>query len=224
MKARLRDGETCRLVSTQLIEAGVDVDFPVVWRAFGPLDSIVQAAGRCNREGELDAGRVAVFHPAEGGMPPGAYKRAAEQTRTLARRITAESLHDPALYEEYFSLLYGLSNLDSSDVLGKRDRLAFQDTAAAYHLIDSDTTPVAVGYGKEGENLIEQARNAERLDRQTWRGLQRYSVNLYPRQFESAREAGLIAEIRPELYAWRGKYDDQTGLQLEGYDPDDCIV
>ncbi|MFO8008479.1 MAG: CRISPR-associated helicase Cas3' [Candidatus Brocadiia bacterium] len=223
IKARLRDGETCRLVSTQLIEAGVDVDFPIVWRAFGPLDSIVQAAGRCNREGKREGGRVVVFRPVEGGMPLGAYKRGAEQARVLARRITPESLHDPSLYDEYFSLLYGTSGLDTANVLVKRDRLAFQDTAAAYHLIDSDTTPVAVGY-RDAEELIEQARSAERLDRPTWRGLQRYSVNLYPRQFGSAREAGLVAEIRAGLYAWRGKYDAQTGLQLEGYAPDDCIV
>jgi CRISPR-associated endonuclease/helicase Cas3 len=79
IRQRLRDGQPCRVVSTQLIEAGVDVDFPVVWRAMGPLDSIVQVAGRCNREGRLAAGAMHVFRPADYKLPPGVYCAAADQ-------------------------------------------------------------------------------------------------------------------------------------------------
>src|SRR5256885_12218463 len=75
----LKAGLPCRLLSTQLIEAGVDVDFPVVWRAMGPLDSIVQVAGRCNREGRLASGAMHVFRPADHKLPGDVYRAAADQ-------------------------------------------------------------------------------------------------------------------------------------------------
>jgi CRISPR-associated endonuclease/helicase Cas3 len=83
VKRRLSSGEPCRLVATQVVEAGVDIDFPLVLRAIGPLDSIIQAAGRCNREGRLERGRVIVFQPTDGGMPRGSYRIGASETQTL---------------------------------------------------------------------------------------------------------------------------------------------
>ena len=79
---RLAAGEPCLVASTQLVEAGVDVDFPAVWRAFGPLDSVAQAAGRCNREGRLPSpGIVTVFRPEDDSMPGGVYRRASRRDR-----------------------------------------------------------------------------------------------------------------------------------------------
>jgi CRISPR-associated endonuclease/helicase Cas3 len=84
VRRRLAAGEACRLVSTQVVEAGVDLDFPVVWRAVAPLDGVIQGAGRCNRDGRLAAGRVAVFEPAEGSLPGGDYRLGTAETRKLA--------------------------------------------------------------------------------------------------------------------------------------------
>ncbi|WP_307937022.1 hypothetical protein [Salinispora arenicola] len=85
VRARLRRGEHVLLVATQLIEAGVDVDFPLVFRAMAPADSLLQAAGRANREGRMaDGGRVVVFAPEDGGQPP-TYKTLVRQHRTPVR-------------------------------------------------------------------------------------------------------------------------------------------
>ena len=84
-RQRLKDQKPVRLIATQCIEAGVDVDFPVVWRAYAPLDAIIQAAGRCNREGKrTELGKVCVFLPEEERYPPGGgYEQAAQVTKML---------------------------------------------------------------------------------------------------------------------------------------------
>jgi len=116
IRQRLRENQPCRVVSTQLIEAGVDVDFPVVWRAMGPLDSIVQVAGRCNREGRLAAGEMHVFRPADHKLPPGVYRAAADQAAISLASLgdtASESLAtDSGLFGRYFDSLYQVVNTD----------------------------------------------------------------------------------------------------------------
>ena len=89
VRGRLDQGDTCRVVSTQVVEAGVDLDFPLVLRAIGPLDSIIQAAGRCNRAGRLDYGRVVVFQPENGSASPFGSYRLATDTKGYAERRLA---------------------------------------------------------------------------------------------------------------------------------------
>jgi CRISPR-associated endonuclease/helicase Cas3 len=115
VKRRLVAGEPCRLVSTQVIEAGVDLDFPLVLRALGPLDSVIQAAGRCNREGKLPCGRVIVFRPQDGGLPPGAYKAAAGITARIQAEGHADP-DDPAFARRYFRLLYETIDTDREEI------------------------------------------------------------------------------------------------------------
>ncbi|MFZ3064270.1 MAG: CRISPR-associated helicase Cas3' [Nitrospirota bacterium] len=117
IKDRLKTGKPCWVISTQLIEAGVDIDFPVVLRAMGPLDSIVQSAGRCNREGllvdensRLRLGEVVVFSPQDGGLPPGIYNTATNIT--MAHLNIARLATDPELFKEYFTELYQVTPTD----------------------------------------------------------------------------------------------------------------
>ncbi|MCS7062501.1 MAG: CRISPR-associated helicase Cas3', partial [Methylacidiphilales bacterium] len=148
IRLRLRKGLPCRVISTQLIEAGVDVDFPVVWRALGPLDSIVQVAGRCNREGRLKdsagnpiRGHMHVFRPADHKLPKGVYQAAADQTAiTLSSlgqgpQATDRLATDPQLFADYFQNLYQMVNTDyarrgETTIQQDREQLRFRQVAA----------------------------------------------------------------------------------------------
>lgn len=234
----LKAGRRCRVVSTQVVEAGVDLDFPLVMRALGPLDSIVQAAGRCNREGHLHRGRVIIFDPEEGGSPGGSYATAT----TIAAQLAAEpdlDLHDPEVFRRYFSELYSLVDLDARDIQGLRSRFAFADVAKAFKMIDDDTVPVLVDYRglaarfpdlPTDRRAIHHATTlAKLIDRlelaQATRSLkdarallgqaQPYTVALRRRAFEQARQAGNVTELVGDLWHWQWTYDDVRGLTFD---------
>jgi hypothetical protein len=142
---RLRDGSPCLLVSTQCVEAGVDVDFPAVWRAFGPYDSIVQAAGRCNRSGALDIGHVHVFTPEDDGKPGGVYESAI-QNAELLRKMGRAIPDDPSSFETYFSLLYQTTvpDLGGCAIQSAREKLHFEQVHDLFSFIDADTVPLLI--------------------------------------------------------------------------------
>ncbi len=142
---RLDAKEPCFLVSTQCIEAGVDVDFPAVWRALGPYDAIVQAAGRCNRNGRLkpEEAQVHVFRTEDDKLPPGVYQTATNQTELL-RKMAAADPHDPASFETYFRLLYQLSVPDECEIQREREELHFEKVSDLFRFIDTFTAPVII--------------------------------------------------------------------------------
>jgi len=150
VRRRLKAKEPCFLVSTQCVEAGVDVDFPAVWRAFGPYDAIAQAAGRCNRNGALRdenglpaLGQVRVFYPEDQALPGGIYKTAISQTELL-RRMGAADPHNPASFETYFQLLYQLSVPDECEIQREREQLHFEKVSDLFRMIDTFTVPLIV--------------------------------------------------------------------------------
>lgn len=152
---RLADGEPCILVATQCVEAGVDIDFPIVYRALGPLESIAQAAGRCNRNGRLGHhGEVVVFRPEDEAYPPGAYQQAARVAESLVqlRGAAAMDLDSPELFREYYRQLYGVAGIaEQSQGRGKKLveailGLDFPEVAKLYRLIDKDAINVVVPY------------------------------------------------------------------------------
>ncbi len=148
IRRRLDHGETCRLVSTQCVEAGVDLDFPVAYRALAPLDAIAQAAGRCNREGGAEIGEVHVFVPDDDRLyPGGAYRQAADVTEMLLTKGDLD-IHDPASFDRYFRLLYDLKDLAGAETelieaVKARD---FERVAQLYRLIERSTINVLVPY------------------------------------------------------------------------------
>jgi CRISPR-associated endonuclease/helicase Cas3 len=229
VRRRLADGAPCRLVTTQVVEAGVDLDFPVVMRAVGPLDRIVQAAGRCNREGRLPRGEVIVFDLAQGSSPRGAYRTGTDEARITLQQPNAD-LHQPDTYRDYFERLYQGVRLDREDIQQARQRFQFETVAQKYRLIRDDTCPVVVmGHNPDAVNaLLQQGRamvQAGGMLPRIWRQrLHAYTVNLYRREADALRQQGLIQDdptLGVALYV--GAYDSQRGIRAE-MDPADLVV
>jgi CRISPR-associated endonuclease/helicase Cas3 len=237
IRQRLKGGLPVRLVSTQVVEAGVDLDFPLVLRALGPLDRIVQAAGRCNREGRLrDAGgvlcrgRVVVFEPAEGGVPPGEYRTAVGTTRSFLAGGRTD-LYLPAAHRDYFRRLYQGTATDrtvrgSNTTLQQlRVNLSFEQVAQLGSLIDQGPTEGLVVPFGPGKALAEAAQGKLRagvpLNRQDYRALQPYTVNLAQRKADALRHL-YIRE--GDLLLWTGRYDELRGLVEGRLSPDEYCV
>ena len=226
IRRRLAAGEVCRVVSTQVVEAGVDLDFPLVLRALGPLDRIVQAAGRCNREGRLAAGRVVIFVPEEGALPPGAYKIGTDTALSLLNRPGAD-LHDPLLYRTYFERLYQAIDLDKKRIQCRREALDYPEVAQRFRLIEDDTAPIVVrpdNYRHEVDTLLSLLRRAEETPRWLLRRLQPYIVGARTRLIPDYHREGLLNEVAPGVWEWLGQYDAVRGLTVANRDPADLVI
>ncbi len=233
IRRRLASGEPCRLVSTQVVEAGVDIDFPLVLRALGPLDSVIQAAGRCNREGKREWGRVIVFAPTEGRLPPGAYRIGCDVTRTL---LGAGALDpdDPEHARRYFEMWLGTLGelgVDSKRIQECRRDLDYPEVAQRFRMIDDDTESVVItGYGSEQERRAVQRRVDELAaghgdGRALVRRLQPYIVAVRRREAEGFRRRGFIGEpLASGLSEWLGDYHPVRGLVAQDMDAAALVV
>ncbi|MDD3717749.1 MAG: CRISPR-associated helicase Cas3' [Actinomycetota bacterium] len=185
--SRLKDRKPCRLVSTQCVEAGVDVDFPLVYRALGPMDSIAQAAGRCNRNGRLGFGEVVLFTPqdAEGRniYPDGSYRQAAVITNSFLRTYDDQELdiNSPHIFEEYYRELYDVAKPEArkKDLLDAIDLRDFEKVASNYRIIENNTINILVPYNPGIFTLLaEEARN-NRLNAKWIARARPYAIGLF---------------------------------------------
>jgi len=210
IRRALKAGRPCRVVATQLIEAGVDVDFPAVWRAMGPLDSIVQVAGRCNREGKLAKfGTVHVFVPKDNKLPGGIYSTATGQAAVtlakLADRAGDALANDPSIFTGYFSALFQLSDSDRHGIQHDREEFHFRTVAEKAVVIQDSGTPVVISMGfarhviAEIRNRAEHAPKEPRFTRNDLRRLQRYMVNTRQRDFIFLLQHKMLAPLLPNL-------------------------
>jgi len=197
----------------------------VVYRAVGPLDRVVQAAGRCNREGILPGyGEVVIFELEDDKVPRGPYKAGLEQAKLiLAERGSPDALCEPDIFEEYFSRLFMVlgNNLDQYGIQESRSRLNFPKVAEDYRIIRDETVPVVVRYGQSEETL---QRWQAAPSRDAWRRLQAYMVNIYEREARAYFKEGLLSKVTDDLYMWEGHYDEVKGLSGVWRDPADLIV
>jgi CRISPR-associated endonuclease/helicase Cas3 len=231
VKEKLASNQVCRLVSTQVVEAGVDLDFPLVLRALGPLDSIIQAAGRCNREGQLARGRIIVFQSEGGSMPPGPYRMGADVTRALLTQ--SQDPDDPDMTRAYFRQFLETLNTgtDRERIQELRRCFNYPEVARKFRMIDDLTESVVITvYGSAQEkalvkHFLAQLRDGSPDARVLLRELQPYLVSLRTRQAERYRQQGLIAPVFGTLGEWRGAYDQVRGLVADPSDLDlDALV
>lgn len=215
IREKLKNKEKCKLVSTQVVEAGVDVDFDIVLRAISPLDRIVQAAGRCNREGKFEKGEVIIFNPLEGSFPRGVYGSALHNASQLLNDPNIKlDLNDPKTFPNYFTKLYKNIQLDPDGIEKNRKKLKFEYVARDFKMIDDDSVSVIVNYEPEKvQQLLEKLKKAPQTARETIRELQPFMVSLPRWDFNKNRT--LVQEVFPDLYFWTGRYDDILGLLKE---------
>ena len=215
VRRRLAQGLPCRVVSTSLIEAGVDVDFPAVYREEAGLDSLLQAAGRCNREGRRAAedSEVVLFQGED--RPPRLFETAIGAGRMVLDRFadiaSREAVH------AYFSALLDLKGDEAQDIHGilplmESGRFPFRTVSERFHLIESPTVTVYVPIG-EGKALVDCLRAGE-CSRELYRRLGRYGVSIYEHHFGALDRAGAIEHLDGGAFALRrlDLYSAETGL------------
>jgi CRISPR-associated endonuclease/helicase Cas3 len=214
IKYRLKRGLECKLISTQLIEAGIDIDFPIVNRSISPLDSIIQSGGRCNREGKLNKGIVNVIYPISGTCPPGSYKTSTDLTSGLLHINPNLDFHSPATYREYYEIVYERVAKDFNMTMFNSENFKFQDIAECFHIIEQTSLSVIVPYNNDAKKLISNVTNNKKISMDMIRKLQKYTVNIFNFIANGWIENGLIKRINEdyELYEWIGQYNKKTGI------------
>lgn len=223
IRERLKEKKLCRVVSTSLVEAGVDLDFPVVYRAMAGLDSIAQAAGRCNREGKMDIGRVFVFEPEK--LPDMSWlTRCISRAKETLRSFPEADPLGVETMRRYFELLYDVQDLDKKQIMNflnpnpVRPELLFlfKETANAFRFIEEESVGIIVAIEPEAKELVKELRYTE-FPRLTLRRLQQYSVSVRARVFAAlnvARALEIIHGEFPVLYN-EAAYLDNVGLCAE---------
>ena len=212
-----------RVVATQLIEAGVDIDFPVVLRQEAGLDSILQAAGRCNREGKMDLGRTYVFG-LQKPLPRGFI------TQTNNARLGMGKSYDwfsPEAMKAYFKQLYSRTpTFDKANIrdLLYKSEMQFETASSEFKLIDDNTTSVIVNW-KNSMDLVEQLRR-EGPSYRLMKGLSQYSVNVRNNDWKKLLATGSVEELFEGIYVIcdKGFYDDKVGLVSENHWLEESLI
>lgn len=228
IKLLLKDGSLSivRIVATQLVEAGVDIDFPVVFRQEAGLDSILQAAGRCNREGRKNIGQTFVFSlSAEGRFPFGSMKAANNARLNLP---SDSDWFSPIVMKQYFKQLYFNTNtFDKKDIkyyLYNPNELCFEKASKAFKLIDNDGVNVIVNWGNSMGLVkeLKQSGCAYPLMKQ----LAKYTVAIRRTDFNLLVKYGVVEEILEGIYVLPDKtqYDVSTGIRLENHWLEELLI
>lgn len=214
VRQRLKEGKPCVVVSTSLIEAGVDVDFPTVWREKAGLDSILQAAGRCNREGKRSAEKSIVHVFEVEGQRVKTFSQQTSATKIALEKVGAlDSLEAIRVYSE--ALIHSTGDyIDKKEILKNSAALNFKTVEKDMRLIETDMLTIFIPT-EDNEGLLSELKNGQ-YTRQTLRKLQKDSVNVYRGHAERLMEAGKLEQNEDFLVLADGDcYSRETGLALE---------
>lgn len=218
IRARLKEGRPCRVVSTSLVEAGVDIDFPAVMREIAGVDSIIQAGGRCNREGKNnpESSLVYYFTLSDEKIPNSMRINVGATNEVLYFHKDIADLESIKWFFRSYRDLIGKSNIDAADTIKKLccSRVMIETAAKEFHLIDNITKTVYIPC-KENLDMINRIRDGS-ADRYLFRKLGKYAVNIYNNHFEEFFNAGDIEMVGDDIAILSNlkQYNKQTGLSL----------
>lgn len=222
IRERLRDKQPCKVIATSLIEAGVDLDFPMVFRQESGLDSLIQSAGRCNREGKESKENSMVYSfRLENESSAFAAQSVAAMKETWRRYGQVDSPEAISFYFQFYRELLGKENLDRKGIMKALEtsfdgkEFPFASVAQMFRLIENDARQVYIPL-EDAEDLLQEVETGK-ADRNTYRKLGRYVVNVYPDHFRALWNAGCLETIGNDVFVLRDKnqYREDTGLQMD---------
>lgn len=216
VRERLKERKPCRVVSTSLVEAGVDVDFPAVWREVAGLDSILQAAGRCNREGKNPAEESIVHIFRSDGKIPSMIKTNVAAAESVLHQFEEINTR-PAIRAYFQQLLWakGDAALDEKRILESESKFRFRQTDKDFHLIDENTVTVYIPSKADSGDI--QALRDKQFSKGLLRRLSQSAVNLYDTECQKLMENGALEMFAEDGYAILlnpNMYSDECGLEI----------
>ncbi|MDD6559973.1 MAG: CRISPR-associated helicase Cas3' [Lactimicrobium massiliense] len=220
VKERIQENKRCILIATSMVEAGVDIDFPVVYKSYAGIDSMIQAGGRCNREGKrpLDESVVYLFEPDKKYRMPADMLRPKQE----AEPYKDQDITDPAIEKQYFMELFRDSNLDEKnivDLLNKKDT-EYETVSDSFHLIENNTWTLYIGINDQSIDLLNRLQNQQFLNREEYRILGKYALQLYETRINKFADA--IAVIDPDnkiaVLANTELYSRDSGLSFANHE------
>jgi CRISPR-associated endonuclease/helicase Cas3 len=225
IRADLAEGKKILVASTQLIEAGVDFDFPVVFRAMAPLEALIQAAGRCNRENKLgkSGGKVFLFKMLDGGMPDKTYSACAAHAEEFLRADMDQLHHHQAFNKYYSQVVHLYVDPDKYKINAARGQFNFQTVNDSYYIIRDQTEALFVyHFDDESRRLFHSIEHKEFLSREDFRKMQAYTVQVY--RYFLNENVGMCKLMPQGFNVWYGNYDRATGISVEPVKADKLVV
>ena len=213
IRQALKNEEPTIVSSTQLIEAGVDMDFPVVYRELAPLESIIQSAGRCNREGANNNGNVYLFALTESGQPSKQYQSWSAFANLLYKG-NEEKLYTHDFYSYYYrELVTNFANTDELNITADRKKLLFQTVAEKYKIISNNTQAIFIyKYNEESRELYDHIKDLDFLSRKEYQLISQYCVQVYEKFLKD--NDSFIGVERYGVRVWHGSYSPNFGLPI----------